>query len=88
MEKRTPISHPATSRCDKKEKVEHLNSDITGLYNDIDKQSKLIKDLQKDKQELEEEREWLMLIITRIPRKASSHLLGQKSQEPQSERGC
>ena len=24
---------------------------------------------------------------TRIPRKASSHLLGQKSQEPQSERG-
>ena len=25
--------------------------------------------------------------ITRIPRKASSHLLGQKSQEPQSERG-
>ena len=29
----------------KKEKVEHLNSDITGLYNDIDKQ--LIKDLQK-----------------------------------------
>ena len=26
-------------------------------------------------------------IQTRIPRKASSHLLGQKSQEPQSERG-
>ena len=25
--------------------------------------------------------------LTRIPRKASSHLLGQKSQEPQSERG-
>ena len=25
--------------------------------------------------------------MTRIPRKASSHLLGQKSQEPQSERG-
>ena len=24
---------------------------------------------------------------TRIPQKASSHLLGQKSQEPQSERG-
>ena len=27
------------------------------------------------------------IINTRIPRKASSHLLGQKSQEPQSERG-
>ena len=25
--------------------------------------------------------------ITRIPRKASLHLLGQKSEEPQSERG-
>ena len=28
-----------------------------------------------------------LLLYTRIPRKASSHLLGQKSQEPQSERG-
>ena len=27
------------------------------------------------------------VVYTRIPRKASSHLLGQKSQEPQSERG-
>ena len=33
---------------------------------------------------LEEQRS---VLITRIPRKASSHLLGQKSQEPQSERG-
>ena len=30
---------------------------------------------------------WCTHIRTRIPRKASSHLLGQKSQEPQSERG-
>ena len=33
-------------------------------------------------------RDWYRLRNnTRIPRKASSHLLGQKSQEPQSERG-
>ena len=30
---------------------------------------------------------WSCNFETRIPRKASSHLLGQKSQEPQSERG-
>ena len=31
--------------------------------------------------------EKVIKIKTRIPPKASSHLLGQKSQEPQSERG-
>ena len=37
---------------------------------------------KRDKSESEETEE-----ITRIPRKASSHLLAQKSQEPQSECG-
>ena len=38
-------------------------------------------------EDISEHHNFLSLLYTRIPRKASSHLLGQKSQEPQSERG-